>query len=259
MDELTFIISHQTFELWFPIVLMSIDEVIGELTSDKLNIVAAEMQIRKITSLFKLFSSMIRMPQTMTASDYLAFRSQLQGGSGAESIGFRLIEISLGLRDPLYLAKLHTMNLMTEELSARLCQPSLSDVYLNLLKKHEIISEGANDDAVAYAIASELRPTEAIDKHSEPIWLGESLIDLEQSIDLWRQYHLSMVRRMIGYRPSLGVGGHEPVKSGTHDASTDRPIDGVAHLIQTLRLRIFPYLWSARSKISEDALMAYRA
>lgn len=251
-DELTFITSHQTFELWFPTMLKYIDDVIEKLSSDFPCFLDAEIAVRKIKAIYQLFCEMIQIPQTMTAMDYLAFRSQLEGGSGVESTGFRLIEISLGQRDETLLSNLKDMNLMTDELADRLARPSVNDIYLSLLKKAGIITDVKNLDQAAACVAKILQPTGVGTEHIGLMGLGESLVELEQVIEMWRRHHLSMVDRMIGYRQSLGVGGRTPNELATPVCPYTGVMDGRPYLLQTLTYkRMFPYLWDARSLILE--------
>ena len=252
-DELTFITAHQAFELWFPTMLAYIDKVSIHLCSGSRNLALAEITIRQITLIYLLFCEMIQVPQTMTAADYLVFRQQLEGGSGIESVGFRLIEISIGQRDASLIDNLSAMDLMTEPILTRLGKPSVSDTYLKLLGEAGIIGSIENLEQAALSIARILRPTGLESAHSELMAVGEALIELEQAMDSWRRQHLAMVDRMIGSRMSLGAGGLAPKDHGVEsNAEKGAVTDGRPYLLQTMHYQqVFSYLWQARSLMLE--------
>ena len=74
-----------------------------------------------------------------------------------------------------------------------------------------------------------------------PRKLISTLIELEQSMILWRTSHARMVERMIGRR--IGTGGSS----------------GVDYLDMTTKYRVFVDLWVVRSiLIKKDALPALK-
>ena len=61
--------------------------------------------------------------------------------------------------------------------------------------------------------------------------LAEKLVDLDDALLTWRHKHVVTVERIIGRRQ--GTGG----------------TDGVGYLVETLKRRCFPELWSLRTKL----------
>jgi len=228
LDELMFIVAHQTFELWVPATLARIVACTQALDALEPDIAAVEQDVREIAALFNLFATMIHIPQTMTTADYLLFRHELRG-TGAESIGFRRLEIALGQRDPRFIEALRRRRWLTDEMAQALEGPSLSKAYLALLRWREIVPAGADDAGAARAVARARLPTARIDERTAPIWLADAMVDVEQAVQLWRHRHLSMVDRMIGYTRSMEGAEGEQL--------------GQSYLAQTLVYRpIFPYL-----------------
>ena len=99
-DELLFIITHQSFELWFKLALHEIDAAIGLLDQDRVE--HATALVRRTAEIFKLAMPMMALLERMTPPDFFEFRAALSPASGTESIQFREIEIASGLRDAQY-------------------------------------------------------------------------------------------------------------------------------------------------------------
>src|SRR5438105_11167140 len=96
-DELLFITVHQAYELWFKQILHEIDAAIEFMTQDRG--AAAERALRRIVEIEKLLLNQIHIIETMTPINFLSFRDQLNPASGFQSMQFREIEFSSGLKD----------------------------------------------------------------------------------------------------------------------------------------------------------------
>src|SRR5262249_38627732 len=96
-DELLFITVHQAYELWIKQILHELDAAISLLEEDR--IPAATRAVRRIVDIEKLLVSQIHILESMTPISFLAFRDQLNPASGFQSMQFREIELSSGLRD----------------------------------------------------------------------------------------------------------------------------------------------------------------
>ncbi|MCF6252118.1 MAG: tryptophan 2,3-dioxygenase [Methylococcaceae bacterium] len=99
-DEMLFIITHQTYELWFKQILhelYSVLELFSALPLDekKLNTIATRLQ--RIIKIQFVINQQISILETMTSLDFLDFRDFLIPASGFQSIQFREIELRLGL------------------------------------------------------------------------------------------------------------------------------------------------------------------
>ncbi|MGZ8935349.1 MAG: tryptophan 2,3-dioxygenase family protein [Methylobacter sp.] len=99
-DEMLFIITHQTYELWFKQILhelLSVLELFSATPLDekKLHIIAARLD--RIIRIQQVINQQIGIIETMTPLDFLDFRNYLIPASGFQSKQFREIELRLGL------------------------------------------------------------------------------------------------------------------------------------------------------------------
>ncbi|MGZ8195719.1 MAG: tryptophan 2,3-dioxygenase family protein [Methylosarcina sp.] len=99
-DETLFIITHQTYELWFKQILhelLSVLELFSAIPLDekRLHIIAARLD--RIIRIQQVINQQIGILETMTPSDFLDFRNYLIPASGFQSRQFREIELRLGL------------------------------------------------------------------------------------------------------------------------------------------------------------------
>lgn len=100
-EEMLFIISHQTYELWFKQILWEVDSVIELLNQDFVadsDLYTINHRILRILEIQKLLIQQIDILETMTPLEFLEFRNLLFSASGFQSSQFRLIENKMGLR-----------------------------------------------------------------------------------------------------------------------------------------------------------------
>ncbi len=99
-EEMLFIITHQTYELWFKQILWEVDSFLTifkkDLISDQ-NLSKAVHRMRRVNEIFKVLISQITILETMTPMEFLEFRNYLYPASGFQSAQFRLLENKLGL------------------------------------------------------------------------------------------------------------------------------------------------------------------
>src|SRR5215510_3127629 len=96
-DELLFITVHQAYELWFKQILHELDAAIELLGQDRLP--AATRAMKRVVEIEKLLVDQIHILETMTPINFLSFRDELKPASGFQSMQFREIEFSSGLKD----------------------------------------------------------------------------------------------------------------------------------------------------------------
>lgn len=99
-DEMLFIITHQSYELWFKQILHELESVIDMFQSGKVdehNLGTAIARLNRVVKILQLLIEHIRIMETMTALDFLDFRKYLFPASGFQSFQFRKIENMLGL------------------------------------------------------------------------------------------------------------------------------------------------------------------
>ena len=312
-NELHFIIVHQSFELWFKLVLRELKEAYQLLSAssvDEQSIPQIVHHFDRVTTIMNLMSHQWDVMQTLDPQEFLAFRDKLGTSSGFESWQMRELEVILGLNnsqrmggmDPLaHMKKLVGEGKVSqevfdnfEEVSSR---PSLNDVLTDWLGRTPIngsISSDTDDnETISQFVEGHI---EAMTEHGESVishiveighgeeepvrarieagidgarsflmpdgeinrsragllfiesyrelpllaWprkLIDSVVELEQSMLLFRSHHARMVERMIGRR--MGTGGSS----------------GVDYLDATLKYRIFVDLWSVRTLlVKRDAL-----
>src|SRR5881275_2727298 len=132
-DELLFITVHQAYELWFKQILHELDAAIAFLEEDRLP--AATRALKRVVEIEKLLLNQIHILETMTPISFLAFRDELNPASGFQSMQFREIEFTSGLKDEAILRAFAHDDFARRRLQARMESPSLSDAFFALLRR----------------------------------------------------------------------------------------------------------------------------
>ena len=99
-DEMHFIVVHQTFELWFKLILRELKEARELLVQDKVEehtIPKIVRHLERVSEIFRLLADQWKVMETLAPQDFLAFRDRLGTSSGFESWQMRELEILLGL------------------------------------------------------------------------------------------------------------------------------------------------------------------
>ena len=101
-DETLFIIMHQVYELWFKQIMTELDSICAlfreeRVDEDRMNTVL--LRLKRISTIVDLMIEQIKVMETMTPLDFLDFRDYLFPASGFQSMQFRMIESTLGLRE----------------------------------------------------------------------------------------------------------------------------------------------------------------
>ena len=213
-DELLFITVHQAYELWFKQILHELDAAIQLLEEDR--VPAATRAVNRIVAIEKLLVSQIHILETMTPISFLAFRDELNPASGFQSMQFREIEFSSGLKDKTILREFESDKFANERLEARLNGPTLADCFYRLLERRGL---------------TVLEVITHFEEKYEEFQLAEALLEHDEYFSLWRSHHIKMVERMVGAK--RGTGGSE----------------GIGYLKTTLDKKFFPELWEARTHL----------
>src|SRR5215813_2551355 len=132
-DELLFITVHQAYELWFKQILHELDAAIQLLEEDR--VPAATRAVNRIVAIEKLLVNQIHILESMTPISFLAFRDQLNPASGFQSMQFREIEFSSGLKDKSILREFENDQFAHERLQARMARPSLAECFYCVLQR----------------------------------------------------------------------------------------------------------------------------
>ena len=234
-DELLFITIHQTYELWFKQILHEIDAAIAAMNDDRAPV--ATRALDRVVEIEKILVNQIHLLETMTPINFLGFRDELNPASGFQSMQFREIELSSGIKDPAMLRSFQDDEFASQRLQARYAGPTLSEAFYALLGRRGLDAP-ADDDSLTVEERRQLyeRRTRAVlevithfEERYEEYQLAESLIAHDEYFSLWRFHHIKMVERMVGTK--RGTGGSE----------------GVGYLRTTLDKKFFPELWGART------------
>jgi tryptophan 2,3-dioxygenase len=100
-DETLFIIIHQTYELWFKQILHELNSIKTIMAEDFIpstDLFTINSRISRVTSIQKILIEQIDVMETMTTLDFMEFRDYLVPASGFQSLQFRLIEATLGIK-----------------------------------------------------------------------------------------------------------------------------------------------------------------
>jgi len=234
-DELLFITVHQAYELWFKQVLHELDAAIVSLEEDRVPV--ATRALKRIVEIEKLLVNQIHILETMTPISFLAFRDQLNPASGFQSMQFREIEFSSGLKDKTIVREFESDKFAYERLQARMARPSLPESFYRMLERRGLSAPPtpANADAAQQRKAYEERTRAVLEilthfeTRYEEFQLAEAMLEHDEYFSLWRSHHIKMVERMVGAK--RGTGGSE----------------GIGYLKTTLDKKFFPELWEART------------
>ncbi len=234
-DELLFITIHQAYELWFKQILHEIDAAVAQMNEDRA--AAAARSLHRVVEIEKVLVNQIHLLETMTPISFLGFRDELNPASGFQSMQFREIEFSSGLKDKETLSSFDQDEFARERLSARYHGPTLGESFYALLRRRGLDAP-AEDEALEKDERQRLygQRTRAVlevlthfEERYEEFQLAESLLEHDEYFSLWRSHHIKMVERMVGTK--RGTGGSE----------------GVGYLRTTLDKKFFPELWEART------------
>ena len=207
-DELLFIIVHQSYELWFKLILHELARARDELLAGRPH--AAAPRLARSVAIEKLLLEHLDVLETMGPEGFLEFRDPLAPASGFQSVQFRAIEWVSGLRDRF------------PEGHEPPPGPSLYEAFCAAAGLPEAEEERLD------ALARLYREHEADPQQAWLHRVAELLVDHDEGIALWRHHHVLMAAREIGSRP--GTGGSP----------------GVPYLETTLGRRFFPELWRVR-------------
>ena len=225
-DEMLFIIIHQVYELWFKQLLHEVDATMLALDRDDLP--RAAKHFRRIHAIQRLIEQQVEILETMTPQEFNQFRDNLNPASGFQSVQFRELEFTCGLRRTDLLKSIELGDAQRGRLEARSKDPSLYDSVKAVLQRRGF---AVNSSAELVESFRRIYTNEA--EYYDLYLLLETLIEFDERFLLWRGRHVRMVERMIGQRP--GTGGSS----------------GAQYLEGTLGYRFFPELWEVRTYLGK--------
>lgn len=222
-DELLFIVVHQSYELWFKVIIDELRRASGALwEAQPWNAVA---HLRRIVAIEDLLIEHLRVLETMSPEGFLRFRDPLDPASGFQSFQFRAIEFLSGAGSSTILS----FPLFDEQTKAWLTEasqsPSLWGGFAHSLGVDPQRDEGRDTLELVRGLYLDHRTPTSASLHT----VAELMMDHDERLAMWRHQHMLMAGRQIGRRP--GTGGSQ----------------GMAYLDTTLSQRLYPVLWEVRS------------
>lgn len=236
-DEMLFIIQHQTSELWMK-------QVLHELSAARIALKTGDTPqmfkiLARVSRIFEQLNNAWDVLRTMTPADYTTFREALGPSSGFQSYQYRLIEFTLGNRNPhmmqphAHVPEVHAL------LEAELARPSFYDEVVTHLFQ---TLDGHTDNMPTPQLDSPHVAQPEIQARWKQVYqdttthwalyeLGEKLMDMEDYFRRWRFNHVTTVERVIGFK--RGTGG----------------TSGVQYLKRMLSVELFPELWNVRGEL----------
>lgn len=101
-DEMLFIIIHQTYEMWFKQIRHELGSVMKifahPIAENSPDLPTALHRLQRIVTILDILVQQISILETMTPLDFLDFRNLLRPASGFQSLQFKIVESSLGLK-----------------------------------------------------------------------------------------------------------------------------------------------------------------
>jgi len=211
-DEMLFIMIHQISELWIKLCLFELESAQQNVMHDRLN-VALKMMERAAAIQNQLIQSW-EVLATITPPEYAQMRqlSTASGGSGLQSVQYRLLEFLLGNKNPSILATHERDPQAQAILETALHRPGIYDEALKLLARRGFAIPEAHlnrDVCQPYRASPAVEDAwKSIYARYDEYWdlyvFAEKLVDLEYRVQLWRCHHLKTVARVIGFKPGSG-------------------------------------------------------
>lgn len=233
-DETLFIIIHQTYELWFKLLLHELDKIGRDFKNDDL--FASIHTFKRIRTVMKTLVQQVDVLETMTPMSFTSFRDRLDTASGFQSALFRELEYVLGYKRPEMLKYQTAAAPHRAELERRLQERSVVDHFYVFLQHRGIVlpPELQTKDVTAPTVANPSVQDSLFDlyrRHPDVAILFELMTDFDEGLQEWRYRHIKLVERTIGAK--RGTGGSL----------------GVEFLKESLFKPIFPDLWAIRHRL----------
>jgi tryptophan 2,3-dioxygenase len=234
-DEMLFIVIHQTYELWFKLLLHELDKARRDLAAGALYGAIATFQ--RCRTIMKTLVGQLDILETMTPMSFASFRDRLDTSSGFQSTQFRELEFVLGYKRPEVLKYLPPDGgCATAAVERRLREPSVVDAFYAFLTAHgaAIPEEVRRRDPAARSAPDERVQEELLRLYRtrpDLTILFELMTDFDEGQQEWRYRHVKVVERTIGAKQ--GTGGSP----------------GVAFLKKSLFDPVFADLWAIRHRM----------
>jgi tryptophan 2,3-dioxygenase len=222
-DELLFIVVHQSYELWFKVIIDELRRANDALWSNEPWNATSHLQ--RMVAIEDLLIQHLRVLETMSPEGFLEFRDPLDPASGFQSLQFRAIEFLSGGGNRAMLS----FRLFDDQQRHWLQEVSEAPSLLGGFEFSLRHALGADDETPTLDVVRALYLDHRSPVTSALHKVSELMMDHDERLAMWRHQHMLMAGRQIGRRP--GTGGSE----------------GMAYLDTTLSQRLYPVLWHVRS------------
>src|SRR5207249_9802881 len=95
-DEMLFIVVHQTYELWFKLLLHEFDKIRDDFRAGRLP--EAIATFKRARTIMKVLVEQVDIVETLTPMSFSSFRDRLETASGFQSWQFRELEFLYGYK-----------------------------------------------------------------------------------------------------------------------------------------------------------------
>jgi len=233
-DEMLFIVIHQTYELWFKLILHEVDKVNRDFAANDLY--GAIHTWKRLRTILKTLVGQIDILETMTPMSFSSFRSRLDDASGFQSYQFREIEFAFGYKRASVTGAIPNTEVERATADRRLTERSVMDYFYEFLAHRGLIvpAELRDRDLTQPTIPNTTLQEELLRAYREQpdlVILLELMTDFDEGFQEWRYRHIKLVERTIGAKK--GTGGSP----------------GVEFLKLSLWKPLFPDLWAIRHRM----------
>lgn len=233
-DEMLFIVIHQTYELWFKLLLHETDKVMRDFQANDL--FGAIATWKRMRTIMKTLVGQLDILETMTPLSFASFRDRLDTASGFQSYQFREIEFVFGYVRGNATHAIPDTESGKAKAHARIGKPTVLDAFYRFLRQR-----GAEVPMALLErnLQERTQPDEALQdelfrlyqQQPELVILFELMTDFDEGMQEWRYRHVKLVERTIGAKK--GTGGSA----------------GLDFLKQSLFTPLFPDLWAVRHRM----------
>ncbi len=237
-DELQFIIVHQSYELWFRLLLYEIRTIISHLRAGRVR--QAIWLLRRLVEIERVMIQQIQVLETMSPVHFLEFRDLLRPASGLQSLQFRELEFLSGLRDERFFEMFDGRAAARQRLQAAHDGPNLWSAFCELLHSRGFAFDTDAAEQQERAVGQIYTDPRHLDLHQ----LCEVMVDYDEQFCIWRSRHALMAERMVGAKPGTG-----DAYTGKLAGRASFQAPGVRYLQGRVNVHFFPILWDVRTQL----------
>ena len=207
-----FIIQHQTSELWMKLMIHELEAAIRFVRADQLD--ACFKILARVKLIQKQLFEQWAVLETLTPSEYEAFRPALGSSSGFQSAQYRAIEFLLGNKDRARGSTYSATIAATHAGADRACSRRRRSTTNSCVtcrgadcrcRRPASSATGRSRTSATPALVEVFK---TIYDDPQQYWdayeMAEKLVDVEEGFQLWRFRHMKTVERIIGHKPGTG-------------------------------------------------------